>query len=178
MASEFLEILSPNALAELKQVEALVKTLASDIKSINNFKTSGTPSGADKNIKSLTDAYEKQAESIKKVSSGLKTVSLEERQALIDKKALTKELDLQAKAQSKLVGAYQNLVAKQQIAKRTLQDLVVAQGKNSVATKQAQLEYNKLTAKVNLANKATSNFSSSGLGKLATGFRNLLGAFG
>ena len=199
MASEFLEILSPGALEELKQVEALVKTLASDIKSINNFKSAGTPSGADKNIKSLTDAYDKQAESIKKVSLGLeKTTAIQkqiEQSAKNQTKAtqtLTKEelsytkaierglkaKERTAKAQAELSRAYVQLLAKQKEAKKELQDAIVLHGKNAKATKQAQREYDKYTAKVNQANKATSNFSKSGLGSAVRGFRNLLGAFG
>ena len=58
--SEFLEILSPSAKADLEAIMPLVKELADNIKQINNFKASGSPSGADKNIKSITDAYEKQ----------------------------------------------------------------------------------------------------------------------
>lgn len=197
--SEFLEILSEGALEELKQVQTLVKSLANDIKSINNFKTSSTPSGADKNIKSISDAYEQQSKSIEKVRLGLeKTSAIQsqvEQTAKNQNKAtqnLTKEelsyanaiergmraKERAAKAQTELSRAYVQLVSKQQQAKKTLQDLIVTQGTSSIATKKAQREYNVLTARINQANKATSNFSKTGLGGLVRGFRNLLGAFG
>jgi tape measure domain-containing protein len=211
--SEFLEILSPGALEELKQVQTLVKSLATDIKSINNFKTSSTPSGADENIKKLNIAYKEQSDKLKIInqqvnnlynsykkeeelkqkqiatqiklnSESKSSISLREaeRKATI---AQTKEAEKEAKArekaaaaQTELSRAYVQLVAKQQQAKKVLQDLVVTQGKNSAATKRAQKEYDTLTAKVNLANKATSNFSKTGLGSVARGLSNLMGAFG
>jgi len=83
-----------------------------------------------------------------------------------------------AKANQEILRPYKQLLEKQQQAKRSLQDLIVTQGKNSAETRKAQKEYDRLTAKVNLANKATSSFAKTGLGQIARGFRSLLGAFG
>ncbi|MFK7949530.1 MAG: phage tail tape measure protein [Saprospiraceae bacterium] len=91
---------------------------------------------------------------------------------------LANEIKKQADKNKELSRAYVKLIAKQKQAKKTLQDLIVTQGKNSRATKKAQREYDRLSKKVNLANRATSNFSKKGLGSMARGFKNLLGAFG
>lgn len=87
MASEFLEILSPSAKAELEAIMPLVKELADNIKQINNFKASGSPSGADKNIKGMTDGYKQQGDSIEKVRKELQKLSDAEKDAASKKKA-------------------------------------------------------------------------------------------
>jgi len=84
----------------------------------------------------------------------------------------------QKNATEELNRAYIQLVNKQKQAKKILQDLIVTKGKDNKLTKQAQKEYNALTKRVNQANKATSNFSKTGLGSAVRGFKNLLGAFG
>src|SRR5690606_27955139 len=119
-----------------------------------------------------------QQKQITKLSNVRQTSNATTSEEVINQRALRKSSDLEAQSKSKLVGAYQNLIAKQKQAKTTLQNLIVTQGKNSTETKKAQREYDKLTGKVNQANKATSNFSKTGLGSMVTGFRNLLGAFG
>lgn len=97
---------------------------------------------------------------------------------IVGQRELKKNADLQAKATIKIVGAYQNLIAKQRQAKATLQNLIVSEKANTREIKRAQREYNKYTARVNKARKATSNFAKTGLGSAVRGFKNLLGAFG
>lgn len=87
-------------------------------------------------------------------------------------------LQKQKQAALELSRSYNQLLAKQLKAKKVLQDLIVTQGKNSVETKRAQAEYDRLSKKINQANAATSNFSKRGLGSMVMGFKNLLGAFG
>jgi hypothetical protein len=61
MASEFIEILSPKALADLEKLNAgLLETIASVDKIGQKMKTVVTPSGADSAVKQLNDAYIKQ----------------------------------------------------------------------------------------------------------------------
>ena len=121
--------------------------------------------------KDMTNRMRESVDSIGKQSDAMKALNADYRKQEIESQKA-------AQAQIKLGGAYQQLITKQKEAKTTLQNLIVTQGKNSKATKQAQKEYDKYTTKVNQANKATSNFSKTGLGNLAKGFRNLLGAFG
>ena len=73
--SEFIEFISPEALAKLKEAQGLVDKLAQSIKDSNNFKPSTTPSGADKNIQSLNEAYQKQDKIIQGLQSQLLKLS-------------------------------------------------------------------------------------------------------
>jgi tape measure domain-containing protein len=73
--SEFIEIISPSAKAELEAIMPLVNTLANKIKEINNFKASGTPSGSDKNIKGMTDAYKGQTSELEQIRKRLEMIA-------------------------------------------------------------------------------------------------------
>ena len=87
-------------------------------------------------------------------------------------------LQKQKKASIELSRAYVQLVNQHKQAKKTLQYLIVSQGKNSAKTKEAQKEYDRLTKKVNQANQSTQNFAKGGLRSSLSGIRDLLGAFG
>lgn len=66
--SEFIEFLSPQALAQLKEADAIVTDLATKIAAINNFKAPNTPSGGDTAVKKMTTEYEKQAQTIARIN--------------------------------------------------------------------------------------------------------------
>jgi len=129
-------------------------------------------------FKELGKTTEEVNVSLGRLKQTTKELSQEEAKLKIEKQALNQQTKLEENSTNKLVGAYANLVAKQKLAKKALQDLIVSQGKNNAETKKAQQEYNRLTARVNQANKATSNFANTGLGGMARGFKNLLSAFG
>lgn len=93
-------------------------------------------------------------------------------------KARKAEIKLTIAATTNYAGAYAKLIAKQKLAKKTLQDLIASEKKNVVQVKKAQREYDKYTKRVNKAKQATSNFAKTGLGSMVRGFKNLLGAFG
>lgn len=169
--------------SEMSALNAQATTLAN---SLNKIATSQV-----KNNNAVNQAKQIQLESEKLVTTNNKLTQSHKNLAVqknaltkiqaqekITVQALNKARRTEATAISKVAGAYANLRAKQALAKKTLQDLIVANGKNNKQTKIAQREYDKLTRKVNQANRATSNFARTGLGKMATGFRNLLGAFG
>ena len=101
--------------------------------------------------------------------------TLDEQQAIQSNKDA---LQRQKAAYLQLNRPYNQLLQQQRAAKQVLQDATVAQGKNSAETRKAQREYDRLTAKVNQANKATSNFANTGLGSAVRGLRNLMSAFG
>jgi chromosome segregation ATPase len=73
---------------------------------------------------------------------------------------------------------YRQLIENHKKSKKALQDATTQYGKHSVQTKKAQREYDRLSKKVNQANRATSNFAKGGLRSMAGGFKNLLAAFG
>jgi hypothetical protein len=66
--SEFIEFLSPQALAQLKEADAIVSDLVKKIEAINSFKAPNSPSGGDTAVKRMTTEYEKQAQSIARIN--------------------------------------------------------------------------------------------------------------
>ena len=122
-------------------------------------------------MKESVNAIGKQSDAIKKLNTHYAQLE----------KSTAKEAENARKsalAQAKLSGAYAQLVAKQKQAKTTLQNLIVTYGKSHAKTVQAQRDYDKLTAKINQANRASSNFAKTGLGNTLKGLKNLVGAFG
>lgn len=77
-----------------------------------------------------------------------------------------------------LARSYIQLVTAQKRAKDVLQDLISSGKASNRQIKIAQRHFDNLTRKVNAAKKAVSNFNKTGLGKLASGARNLVAAFG
>ena len=153
-------------------------TLNTMMKSSGNNNVANTLKDINTELQKFNQISAKQYENIKKTNTARTSLNKQTRQEVIDQRALRKEVDLEAKAQSRVVGAYQRLIAKRQQAKKTLQDLIIAKGKDNALTLKAEKNYNRLTNQVNKANKATSNFSKGGLGGAIKGFTNLLGAFG
>tara|TARA_R110000782_G_scaffold98801_1_gene184248 strand:+ start:637 stop:3870 length:3234 start_codon:yes stop_codon:yes gene_type:complete len=190
MANSFKEV-EDGAEKLIQNIKSEVTSLNSEISKLNKnvfalLNSNGaSESKLNSTIKSLKTEIDKLNESIKKQSSAetelvrVKTsLNKKTSEEVINQRALAKASDLEAKSQSKIVGAYQRLNAQRNISKKRLQDLIVAQGRNDSATRKAQKEYDKLTVKVNQANKATSNLSKKGLLGITRGFGNLLGAFG
>lgn len=199
--SEFIEIISEQTKAQIDAIMPLVRELAKSIKDINSFSVSGTPSGADKNINALNDAYNKRAENIAKVRTELeKTTAVQKQiensaknQTSSTQKLTKAELDyvsavergLKAKerevlATKKLNDAYGQLTTKRNEAARALQNSIVATGKYSTETKKLQKEFDILNKKVGEADKAIGKFSqaNNGFQQLAGGIRNFVSAFG
>jgi hypothetical protein len=119
--SEFIDVISPKALEQLKLANAEIVTMVSNVKKVNeNLIGAKTPSGSDSALKSLTAEYQKQEQAIVKVQKQLEKARLEEiklqqaREKAFDKyeAQLTKE---QAKLQ-----ASENLYNKVQAKLNTL----------------------------------------------------------
>ena len=150
---------------EVKGLDAQVLKLNENVKKLT---TSGgiTPQKTVDQIKALEAEMTKlnsviakqttQIERLKKVKSISNKKTSEE---IVNQRALAKASDLEAQSKSKLVGAYQRLLAKQKQAKKELQDAIVLHGKNSKEVKRATIEYNRYNKKVLQAQKATSNFA-------------------
>ena len=116
-------------------------------------------------------SYRKEVQEIKKANKA----RLVEADAIErNKNALKKQKD----AVIEMSRPYNKLIVQHKLAKKVLQDVTVSQGINSASTKKAQLEYDRLSKKVNQANGATRSFAKGGLRSTAMGIRNLLGAFG
>lgn len=165
------------------ELDNAILKMASNLKTIDskklaNSQATETIKAQNEALKRLNATIEKQNNQITKLTQKKKEINTLTGQEVANQRILKRNVDLQTQAVSKLAGAYGRLVAKQKQQKKILQDLIISQGKNSAQTKKAQREYNKLTKKINQANRATSNFSKTGLGSMVRGFKNLLGAFG
>jgi len=134
--SEFLEILSPNALEQLKQAEELVSKLATDIKTINSFKPSNSPSGSDKNIQGLNTAYKERGETFKNLAGLIDKVATSQNNLT----ARTKEAVLGEEKLNKAIKARFDAVEKEAnsaSSKKALQDREIALKKLNELTKEA-----------------------------------------
>jgi tape measure domain-containing protein len=157
----------------LKQVETTTKKTneASEKKIVVDGKVKTQQVQLAKTYQSLNAQREKEIKEIQRANRGrLREADAIER----NKNALKK----QKNAVIEMSRPYNKLIAQQKLARKTLEDLTVSQGKNSLRTKNAQKQYDRLTAKVNQANIATRNFAKGGLRSTVLGLRNLLGAFG
>jgi len=199
--SEFLEILSPTALEQLKQAEVLVNKLANDIKTINNFKASSTPSAADEKIKQLNIAYKEQTNSLKllkqeldnatnaqiksnnqkisdiRLSEAQRKATLAQEQA---EKKITAEKQRALAASERLNSAYNKLNAERTKAKNILRDLIASEKASTAEINKAQKAFDILDQKVRKADRAVGDMSKNvGNYKSAfSGLSNLMGAFG
>jgi tape measure domain-containing protein len=190
----FIEFLSPNALTELNEASVLVDKLAKQIESINKFKASGTPSGADNSVKAMNAAYREQANALKLLkqetdnaanaqikANQVKTsnirLSEQERKATIAQEQAAKR---EALANEKLNSAYNKLNSARSKAKNTLRDLIASQTASNAEIRKAQREFDVLDKKVRKADQAVGDFSKK-VGNYKTalsGVGNLMGAFG
>jgi hypothetical protein len=196
MAGEFIDVLSPDALASLQTANAeILKLIANINKAGEAMKTVKTPSQSDSAIKDLNTQYEKQERLIKSLQLQLtslakvkQTANQRTSEEITNQRALAQASDRQARTLSALVGAYANLNAKHQQSKKNLQDLIVA-GKKADETQSqynkrlqvAQKEFQGLNTKILAADKAVGVFNRN-VGnypnRAVVGLRNLASAFG
>lgn len=188
MASEFIEVISEQTKAQIDAIMPLVRELANEIKTINGYKASNTPSGADKGIQGMNEAYKQQANAIKllklendklfdsqKKEEQLKqqklTTQTKETNAKKANLALTEaETRASEKKTQKLTEegrAYNKILAKQQAVTKQLRDLVIETGKESEATKKLQTQLNALNAELLQAEQASKKYAM-GASSLAT----------
>jgi tape measure domain-containing protein len=165
-ASAFRNLLQSTGVSNLKEFNSLVAQNNKLTKQNTELKSEVTKTQKDYNT-----AVQKQIDLLAKNQNSLKATTEEE---IKYEKSMKKAFD----RQKEYARAYSELSRKQKQAKKNLQDLIVTHGTNNRKVKQAQKEYDRLSKKINQANKATSNFSKTGLGGMVRGFKNLLGAFG
>lgn len=172
-------------LSDMEVVDKKILSVANNALKIGSSFKANTPDGLTQILTKQTDLLEKMntllqkqntnTEKLAKSRRTLKTLTAEE---VVNQRKLAKNERLQAQAVSKLVGAYDNLVAKYRQAKQNLNNLNASQTASNKQIAKATREFKKYQAQLNKANKATSNFSKNSLGGMVRGFKNLLGAFG
>jgi tape measure domain-containing protein len=190
--SEFIEVLSPNALAELKALNTeLVKTVAS-VKLVNeNMINTKTPSGSDSAMKALTQSYKEQEQAIKKLQNEIS--NLNKAKAETNQKTQQEKTDLQilnvekrreATLNSTVAGEYRKLSTAVAIASEKYQNLIVrgrlagqSQREFNRELRNAQKEFRTLQTQVLSADKAVDKWNRTGERSIGLG-RDLLGAFG
>ena len=164
--------------ATILKISASARTAVNNMKGFSPLNFNKKFKELQSTIDSLNRTIAEQEKKIQALTAAKQQAKNVTRQEVIEQRHARKEADLQAAATSKLVGAYNNLIAKRELAKRNLQRLMASEKANTAEIKRAQREYDVLTAKVNKVNKATSNFANTSLGGVVRGFKNLLGAFG
>lgn len=194
--ADFVEILSPKALEELKQANAEVLTLISNMDKVGqSIKKVSTPSGANSAVSDLTNKYKEQEKTIASLQKQLADLaklkaanSQKTAEEIAGARILASNANQQAMATLGLAGAYRNLSAQQAMSARKVQDLI-ANGKKASQTqreynselKKAQREFDELNNRVLKADAAVGKFNRNvgNYPKAAFSFASdLLGAFG
>lgn len=186
---DFIEFLSPKALQDLALGNAELVKMVANINDVNTkMKGLTTPSGSNDAIKNMSAEYDKQAKTIQKLQLQIEKLTVAKSKSvaktseeIVNQRALAAAADRQTKSTSALVGAYANLNAKHQQAKKTLQDLIASQTASSAQIKKAQAEFMTLDARVTKADHAVKVFNRN-VGNYPkgaiSGIRSLAGAFG
>lgn len=168
--------------------EKLIETIKLMRKIPNALTPSGTAEQLDKLTKKI-DTLEKQVKKLTQTQGKLNDAQ-KIRNTLTGKenannRILAKNNNLVTLSTSKLAGAYGNLNARLQIAKKRLQDLIVTGRKAGQSQKQynrelvrSQKAFDGLNRKANAAKRAISNFKNTSFGGLLSSVRNLVTAFG
>jgi TP901 family phage tail tape measure protein len=153
-----------NAINLIKQMTELEKGL----EKIKQEKINTTKKQEDANTKLATT----QKSSIK--------LTIEEK---IENEILNRDKRQAAILNSDLVGSYQKLNLQRTLSKRALMDLIAAENQNTAAIVKAQMEFDRLDAKVKKADDAVRDFTKNvgnypEIGKLRQQLTDLVGAFG
>jgi hypothetical protein len=189
--SNFVDVLSPKALAELQKANTELVTMIANVKTVNqNMVGATTPSGSDSALKALTAEYQKQEKVIQSLQKQLQKLAeaksktnAKTSEEIVNQRALATAADRQTRSTSALVGAYANLSAKHAMAKKTLQDLIASQTASNAQLRNAQREFNALDKRVMAADRSVRVFNRNvgnypQLNQLAGGLRSLMSAFG
>lgn len=138
--ADFVEILSPKALSELREANAEVLTLISNMDKVGvKMKTASTPSGANNGVASLTVMYKEQEKTIASLQKQLTALEQAKAKASRTTKTETQLILDQAKS-------YQSLAAQK--------DKAIAQAiKEEAKLNASQSIYNKVQQKVNVLSK-------------------------
>jgi tape measure domain-containing protein len=189
MANSFKQA-QQEALALIREIETevskldaqLIKTASNINKTLKNINGSANLqsqlAGFNTEMQRLNNIVSKQQSQIQKLTKAQSNYNNTNKADTKEIKSKIPTLRQLTKAQNSLTNAYTKLITEQRRARDEVRRLTVEQGKNATATIKAQRSYDRLTKKVNEANKATSNFSKTGLGNAVRGLKNLVMAFG
>lgn len=199
MAENSFQNIQSGAIALIDSVEQKVKELDAEIIKLNANVTklfsgggANSPNAINERIKALettvkqlNTALNQQTQNTTQLSQARQNLSQRTSEEVVNQRALAKAADTEAKSQSKLVGAYENLKAKRDQAKKTLQDLIASRELNSASSdkeiaklKSLEKQYNKnlnLIRKFNKYDKKTSvkSIISEDFNFIRAGFKDI-----
>ncbi len=171
--------------SQMDNIDKRAINIANNIAKIPQNLRASTPNGLTESLEKqnrlleeMNDLMRQQVENASKVNEKKRQIKQLTADEAVNQKKLKQNADLHAQSMSKLVGAYDRLVAKYKISRQNLREQIALHGKNSKEVRQATREFRKYQAQLNQANRASSNFTNNSLGGMIKGFRNLIGAFG
>ena len=169
--------------AQMTSLNTQVTTLANNLNKVGNAKTMNDDARKmiqlqEAEIKRLIGANNQLIKQTEKLTSKKKILNSLTGQEVANQNLLKRNNNLQTQSVSKLAGAYGRLIAQQKKLRKELRNSIVATGEASEKSIRLKNAYDKVTASINKVNRASGNFSKGGLRGIASGFKNLLGAFG
>lgn len=187
--NEFIEVVSSSAYQDLEKLINLIDVAGKKIGDINTtMKVVKLPSELNHSIVDMSKSTGELRNGVIKLNQEIIKKNQLSSQEIVNNRILTQNANTYAKSVSTLAGAYQNLIARQQIAARQVQD-IVARGRLATQTQKqynkelddAQKRFTVLNQKVVLANRAVNKFNDN-VGnyptKAVSGLKDLMGAFG
>lgn len=188
--AEFIEFLSPQALAELENANAELLTMVSNVNNVGKaVKNIPKPSAGKDAIDELTAKYKQQEKiiiALQKQLTELAKVRTYNNQKtseeIVNQRVLRTNADRQAQSTSNLAGAYRNLSAQVAIASEKYQNLIVrgrlasqSQAQYNAELRKAQQEFRTLQTRVLAADKAVDKWGRTNERSIAFG-RDLMSA--
>ena len=194
--ADFLDVLSPSALANLQKANTELTTMIRNVATLTGSMNGLTiPSNSDAEVRRLNADLLAQQQIIKDLQKQITSLANARQQnntrtseEIVNQRALAQNADRQTRATSALVGAYANLNAQHQIASTRLQNLIV-RGRQATQTQSqynrelrtAQRDFDVLNRRVLSADQAVGRFNRN-VGnyprQAVMGIKDLIGAFG
>jgi len=194
--SDFLDVLSPSALANLQKANTELTTMIRNVATLTGSMNGLTiPSNNDAQVRQLNADLLAQKQIIKDLQKQITSLANARTQnntrtseEIVNQRTLAQNADRQTRATSALVGAYANLNAQHQIASTRLQNLIV-RGRQATQTQSqynrelrtAQRDFDVLNRRVLSADQAVGRFNRN-VGnyprQAVMGIKDLIGAFG
>jgi hypothetical protein len=182
----FIEFLSPNALAELKQAQTLVDSLALKIEQISKFKAPSTPSGVNSASKQIIDDLKTQQTTIESLKKQLADLTQQRRNEdtvvrsqILTKRELQRQVDAEIKSNLQAIGLYGRINSELNVLKNTYRDLALKKELGEQLNKREQesltKSFDKLTKYDQALKKVDASMGVHGrsVGNYASGFNPL-----
>jgi len=166
--SDFLDVLSPSALADLQKANVELTTMIKNVSTLNSKKI-GTPSGADSSMKTLSAEYAKQEKLIASLQLKLQKAS-QQQQANAEKTRLAeiklqqqrekafdsyeKQIQKEEQALAKAEGAYQRYQNSVNALTATYKNLAIRKELGNTLSIKEEAQLTSITARLNMYQNA------------------------